>query len=347
MTKNKKRAIVVCPGRGSYNKEELGYLAKYHANKTSLLDDIDTYRQVEGRPGITELDGASQYQLKAHTQSDNASSLIYACAYADFLDINRDEFDIVCVTGNSMGWYIALAVAGALQPFQALKLIETMGHLMGSQATGAQLIYPIVDEQWKIVPGRREHLQSLIDEINRSQPNSLYLSIDLGGYWVFAGTEQSIAALQQKLPVIEERYPMKLFNHAAYHTPLMRPISQQAMQDLEAELFSAPHTSLIDGTGKIWSPLSCEVKALYQYTLDTQVTESYLFNQSLEVAIKEFAPDNIILLGPGSSLGGSIAQNLIASHWLELNEKQDFIRRQKRDPFVLSMGIESQRQLVV
>jgi [acyl-carrier-protein] S-malonyltransferase len=39
---------------------------------------------------------------------DNASLLIYACALADFAAIDRDRFEVVAVTGNSMGWYLAL-----------------------------------------------------------------------------------------------------------------------------------------------------------------------------------------------------------------------------------------------
>lgn len=347
MANSKKRAVVVCPGRGSYNKEELGYLAKYHANKRDFVAGIDNYREQYNRVKIADLDAAKAYALKAHTQSDNASSLIYACAYADFLDINRDVYDIVCITGNSMGWYIALAAAGALAPPQSLDLIETMGQFMANQAMGAQLVYPVVDEHWQVQPRRIVQLQALMAEINREMPNSLYVSINLGGYWVFAGTDKSIAMLQQKLPVIDDRYPMKLFNHAAYHSPLMDSISQHALEALSANMFSKPQVPMIDGTGAIWQPYSTDVEKLHHYTLSTQVVQTYDFSQAITVAVKEFAPDNIILLGPGSSLGGSVAQSLIASGLHGLTQKLDFIEQQKAQPFLLSMGLESQRDLVV
>lgn len=343
----KKRALVVCPGRGSYNKEEMGYFARYHHDKQSLMARFDQYRKQQGSTLLSSLDGADAFNLKLHTSADNASSLIYACAYADYLSIDSEQYDVVAVTGNSMGWYIALAVAQALNSDDALELIDTMGSIMSSGAQGDQLIYPLVDEHWQIDETRKGMLEKLLLEINENHPNGLFLSIDLGGYWVFAGTSTAINALQQQLPVIDERYPMKLFNHAAYHSPLMADISANALNRLAHEKYNAPKLPLIDGLGHIWQPYSTDLKHLFNYTLATQVTDTYHFNRALEVSIKEFAPEHIILLGPGSSLGGSIAQNLIAMKWQELSCKQDFIERQKSSPVLLSMGIESQRRLVV
>ena len=103
----KKRAVVICPGRGTYNKEELGYLQRLHADKTEIVSVVDNYRQSQGQVSIAELDGMEQYNMRLHTAGENASALIYACALADYQSINRDEYDVVAVTGNSMGWYIA------------------------------------------------------------------------------------------------------------------------------------------------------------------------------------------------------------------------------------------------
>ena len=36
--KIKKTAVVICPGRGTYGKAELGYLHKYHDNKKTSFD---------------------------------------------------------------------------------------------------------------------------------------------------------------------------------------------------------------------------------------------------------------------------------------------------------------------
>jgi hypothetical protein len=64
--------------------------------------------------------------------------------------------------------------------------------------------------------------------------------------------------------------------------------------------------------------------------------------------VKEYAPDRVILLGPGDTLGGAIAQALIAIRWQGLGSKQDFQAVQASDaPLLLSMGRADQRALVV
>ena len=105
-------ALVVCPGRGTYGKAELGYLKRFHADKAALIGDR-SMRSRRGQPTISELDGAERYSPALHTRGDIASPLIFTASYADFLAIDRQRFEIAAVTGNSMGWYTALAVAGA------------------------------------------------------------------------------------------------------------------------------------------------------------------------------------------------------------------------------------------
>ena len=53
-----------------------------------------------------------------------------------------------------------------------------------------------------------------------------------------------------------------------------------------------------------------------------------------------------MLLGPGNSLGGPVAQILINLEWNGLKSKQDFLDTQKNNPFVVSMGIDEQKNMV-
>ena len=62
--------------------------------------------------------------------------------------------------------------------------------------------------------------------------------------------------------------------------------------------------------------------------------------------MREYAPDRIILLGPGDSLGGAIAQALIGIEWRGLLSKSDFQEMQASSPYLLSMGREDQRAMV-
>ncbi len=344
---NKKRIVVICPGRGTYNKEELGYLQRLHGDKTELVELIDNYRQSQNQITVSELDNMADYTMRIHTAGENASALIYACALADFQSINQDKYDIVAVTGNSMGWYIALAVAGALDAHGSIELINTMGSMMKNGVIGGQIIYPVVDANWLPNASIKVSICQWMSEVNALPDCEVYISIHLGGYLVFGGNKAGLKALEQKLPVVQERYPMNLFNHAAFHTPLLQGTSDKAKTMLAQSLFKTPKIPLIDGLGQIWQPYHTDTQALYNYTLGTQVVEPYNFSKAIEVAIKEYAPDKLVILGPGATLGGAVAMSLIEHQWLGLNRKSDFIAKQKSDPFIIAMGLTEQRELVL
>ena len=61
------------------------------------------------------------------------------------------------------------------------------------------------------------------------------------------------------------------------------------------------------------------------------------------MAIKEFAPDKIILLGPGNSLGAPTAQILIKENWLEMDSKESFQVIQNEKNYIISMSRNDQR----
>ena len=337
----KQKALIICPGRGTYNKDELGYLSRYHADKGDLIAAIDAYRKERGQTTVSELDGAERFSLAQHSRGDNASPLIFACAYADFLAIDRDKYEIAAVTGNSMGWYIALAAGGAAEPLNALHILNTTGTMMQQSLIGGQLIYSLVDDNWREIDGRRDFLMGLIDEID-----DLYVSIELGGMLVFGGSNEALKTLEEKLPP-EGRFPMRLQNHAAFHTPLQREMSEQARAQLGDELFDAPNVPMIDGRGHIWTPWSSDPHELWDYTLGHQIHTYYDFTKAVQVGAKEFAPDKVIILGPGSTLGGAVAQSLIGIGWQGWHSKEDFIARQKDDPYIIALGLDDQRKLAL
>ena len=95
----------------------------------------------------------------------------------------------------------------------------------------------------------------------------------------------------------------------------MRGSSERALADLPAGWFGAPDVPMVDGRGHIWRPFASNAEALRRYTFATQILETYDFTRAVQVAVREYAPDRIILLGPGDTLGGAIAQALIAIEW--------------------------------
>lgn len=337
-----KTAVVICPGRGTYNKTELGYLARHHPDK-SELKQFEAVRKARGRELLQALDSSRTFSIARHTRGDNASVLIYASTYCDFQSIDREQIEIVAVTGNSMGWYSALACSGALSPLDGFDVVDTMGALMQDALIGGQLIYPFVGEDWRADLQRKSELLALVDEIGRRADHVLELSIDLGGMLVLAGNAAGLAAFEQSVPPLQGRFPMRLVNHAAFHTSLQAPVSKAARASFSADLFTPPIVPLIDGRGSIWWPHASETGALWEYTLGHQVVESYDFTRAIRTAAYEFAPDLFIVTGPGTTLGGAIAQSLILSGWRGMHSKSDFQVKQEVNSILVSMDVDEQR----
>ena len=338
--------VVICPGRGSYVKETLGYLKKYHESSSDFIFQMDQERQKLSEITISELDQASSFNPKLHLLGENAASLIYTCAYSDYLKLDLDKYQVEAVIGNSMGWYIALAVAGVLNEKDAFHLVNTMGGMMKEGPIGAQVIYSVVDNDWKYSPQKEENLNIAVQTVLKNPENELYPSIHLGGYRLLAGNDSGVRELLAVLPKVDI-YPFKLMGHGAFHTPLMQDISLKGKSLIGIEGFKSPSVSLIDGCGHIWRPHSTKLNELREYTLGPQVVAPYDFTLSLKVALKEFAPTKLILLGPGSTLGGSIGQILIELNWKEINSKSVFGQIQKQDPFLLAMGLDEQRKILL
>ncbi len=342
----RKTAVVICPGRGTYTKTELGHLGQNFADK-ALLAAFDATRTSLGQETLSALDGAPAYSVAKHTRGDNASGLIYACTLGDFRAISRDRVDVVAVTGNSMGWYSTLACGGALTAEGGFEVVNTMGTLMQQSLIGGQVLYPFVAEDWRNDPAQKAGLLALMADIARRPGHQLSLSIDLGGMLVLAGNEEGLKAFEASVPPIQGRFPMRLQNHAAFHSALQAPVAAEGRARLPATLFGQPTIPMIDGRGSIWWPGATDRHALWDYTLGHQVTEPYDLTKAIRIAAREFAPDMFIITGPGTTLGGAVAQSLILANWRNMQSKTDFQSIQQSAPLLASMGMSDQRATVI
>jgi len=344
----KKTALVVAPGRGTYGKGELGSIARLHgARFRALIADFDAQRRERGQPTVSELDGAERFSVATHMRGDVAAPLIYTATVLDWLSIDRDKYDVVAVAGNSMGWYSALALGGAVSAEDGFRISNAMGLNSQTHGPGGQILLQVVDDDWRPVPGLRKALLGLVADIASRPGHALALSIDLAGMLVLAGNEEGLAALLADAPPTPGRDPLRLAGHGPFHTPLMFGSSDKAKAELPHSLFGRPALPLVDGRGHIWRRHASDPAAMWDYTFGHQILAPYDFALSVQIAVREFAPDVIILPGPGDTLGGAIAQSLIGIGWQGIAGKADFAARQAADPILLSMGRAQQRALVV
>ena len=337
-----RRALVLCPGRGSYGRSQLGSLA---GRRSTFLDAFDAHRAALGRPTVRELDAAERYTARMHIAGEHASILTAGFALSDVEQIDTSRFDVVGICGNSMGWYTALVAAGALSAADGATLVETMGAFQIDNVIGGQILYPLVDGNWRPDSGLQRKVDAAVAEIDQ-----LHWSIRLGGQAVLGGSDDALKAALTRLPPLERgtaRFPLKLPLHSAFHTPLLtatRLKAGPALADLE---WRSPAIPLIDGEGRVWPSGWADPEGLRAWTLGPQIDRCFDFSAMIEAALGEMGPDVVILPGPGSNLGGAVAQVMIRLGWQGLHSKEDFLERQKTDPLVLAMGRADQRPMVV
>jgi [acyl-carrier-protein] S-malonyltransferase len=335
------RALIVCPGRGSYGRAQLGSLRGPGARE--LTAALDRFRADLGRPPVSELDGAPEYAPRLHAAGEHASLLTFACTAVDLTAIDRARVEIVGVTGNSMGFYTALHAAGALELLEAARLVETLGHYQTGRVIGGQLIYPLVDDDWRPSPPLAEAVAAAL------RHPGVHASIRLGGSIVLGADDGGLAAIREALPPLERggvRYPLQLPLHSAFHTPLMAETSARARADLADLALRSPAITLVAGDGAVFRPWA-DPAAIWRYTLGPQIVEPFDLERAIATAFGELGPDAVVLPGPGDNLGGAIAQILIARRWRGLRDRRDFLEAQAGDrPLILAMSRPEQRARV-
>jgi hypothetical protein len=114
---------------------------------------------------------------------------------------------------------------------------------------------------------------------------------------------------------------------------------------LDVEHFQSPEVPMIDGRGEIWQPGS-DPAEIRGYTLRHQVQQTYDFTRAITVGVREFAPERIIVLGPGPAMGAPVLQTLMVLEYQGLATRESWSQRQQNDPLVLAMGIAAQRAQV-
>ncbi len=326
------RAALFFPGRGSYTKRALRSLPEAHP----FLDPAELLRREYGLPSLVELDRAASFHPPTHLLPANAAPLIYLVSMID-AEGARGRHEIVCMGGNSMGWYTALAAAGALPFEDGFRLVQEMALLQQEHPDGGQLLYPLIDDQWC----RDPRLVEAVGRALAASPGEAFCSIDLGGYSVLAGTEQGLKRLQAMLPPVEmgaHAYPMRLAQHGPYHTPLLDAVAAKAADRLAGLGWRAPQITLIDGRGRRHTPWSTDLEELRDYTLGEQVTSPYDVALGFRVLLREYAPARIVLPGPGNTMGSIAAQALIAEGWRGIRSRAEFEKSQESaDAIVESM----------
>jgi acyl transferase domain-containing protein len=334
----------VCPGRGSYDRASLGSLRDRSPPAAAIVARCDAWRESRGRPTMSAIDSEPSFRTSLHAAGEHASLLTFACSMADAASLDPDRYEVVGVIGNSMGWYTALAASGALEIDDAIRLVDTFGWYQHGNVIGGQILYPVTDEEWQPAAALEEAVAKALE----STPGAEW-SIRLGGFAVLGAGDEGVRALLTALPPIkrgDRTFPVQLPLHSAFHTSHLAATRDRARHDLADLAFRSPDVPLTDGRGATFRPRWTDPTALAAYTLGHQVVKPYDFTTSLRAALRHCAPDVVVALGPGNSLGGPIARTLVAEGWRGIRTKAEFEAQQRRSALLLSFGVSVQRKLL-
>jgi malonyl CoA-acyl carrier protein transacylase len=323
---SKPTAVLLCPGRGSYTKDELGWLGRtvQPGPVADALRACDEHRRANGRETLSAIDGAEKFRPGLHLDGENAAELIYFGTMLHQQQL-RERYELVAVAGNSLGWYTALAASGALDPTAGWRLVATMAALQKGVA-GGQVLTTTVDDEWRPDDSLRRAVRDAVGTLRgQGEAHFCDFSIRLGGHEVLAGTEAAVTALLATLPKVrvgEREFPFRLAGHGPFHTRLCQSTADRA-QELLADLpMRQPDCHLIDGFGNVHSPWSSDPRELLCYTTGAQVTETFDFSASVRTAMREFQPDVLLCAGPGSSLRAPVGHCVLREGWRGITTRQ-------------------------
>jgi len=141
------RALLICPGRGSYNSSELGSLGRLARREAwaPIVEEADARCAAVGLEPVSALDARPQFARATHLEAAHASALTFTVSAADFAartGAPGAAWAPVGIIGNSLGWYTATHLAGCL-PFGAgLDIVLRTGGWQRQHRVGGQLVYP-------------------------------------------------------------------------------------------------------------------------------------------------------------------------------------------------------------
>lgn len=243
-------------------------------------------------------------------------------------ELAREDHDIVALLGCGAGWYAALGDSGVLSADEA-------GELAALEPAGAELIYPLTDAAWRPDPQLRANL----DAAMIAADGQARLSVHLGAYALLVGTPSGIDAAAARLPEVrvgERRYPLR-----RPRSPLQRPLHAGLLERMRERAsgtsWQMPRLTLIDGRGIRHTPWSTDPAALRDDALGRRATETDDFAVAARVALREYAPDVIVVAGHDVILGAACGQLIVAEGYRGIHSRRAFNEAQRRRPIVLVM----------
>lgn len=328
------RAVVAFPGRVSFRAESLRSLRADHP----WVAAADELRAAAGLPPLGELD-AAPFDPRVHLRPTNAWPLTFLVSLLDAERIAADH-EVVTVVASSTGWYTALAAAGVVGFEDALRILTELARAAEDELPDgirpAELVEPMTDDGWQPMPEREEAVRQAIE----ASDGEVDRVLELGSHTILGGPASAIDEAAGRLPPVAaagRSFPLRI-PADGWHTPLRTDAAARATERIGDVDAARPNVAVVDGEGVRHTPWTADPDALIEAAITRQPLRTSHFALALRVALREYAPEVVLLPGPGSSLGAACAQVIVAEGYRGIRSREEFEQTQAGgNPILLSM----------
>lgn len=273
---------------------QLGHLAAGDAGERHVQDYL--------YPEASDADTEAALRATSVCQPAMAAFQLAVAAYLSSLGVSADVS-----LGHSLGEFIALANAGALDPAATVELLESRGRAMEalelSDPGAMAAVFAPKDAVVQALEG--------IDDVvvaNHNQPRQVSIS----------GTTPGVAAACEHLQAQGIKSQPLNVSHA-FHSPLLGGVNEAMATLLEAQPIEAPQHRVVSCIeASVYAPSPAGIRSV----LTQHATRAVRFAEALEVAAED--ADIFVQVGGGRMLTGFAKATLgDAIPTIELHNKDD------------------------
>ncbi len=225
-------------------------------------------------------------------QTDKTQPAIFVHSYIIYELLKEQGFSPAMTAGHSLGEYSALAAAGVFGFEQGLKLVKLRGRLMqnaGKIIKGAMAAIIGLDYQMVHNICQQASHKALVDLANFNSPQQIVIS------GTVEGVQMAMAMAKEK----GAKRAVQLNVSGAFHSPLMKPVLNDFIRELERVEFYRPDVPIyVNVTGQATFDPG-EIKMF----LGKQLLSPVLWTETIK-HISMGGAEAFLEVGPGRVLGG-------------------------------------------
>jgi [acyl-carrier-protein] S-malonyltransferase len=283
-----KKVAFVFPGQGS---QEVGMGKDMYEAYPAVKKLFDEADEALGY-SLTKL--MFEGPAEELTKTENAQPALLLNSVAINMVLKEEGITPSMTAGHSLGEYSALVSSGALEPIEAVKLVNTRGKLM-------EEAYPTGKGTMAAVLGlSQEAIQEVIQDFDGELAVDL-ANINCPGQIVISGTKDGVEQASQKLSEAGAKRVLPLNVSGPFHSRLMKPasndfasyLSEVNVKDAEVPVYANVTASAVKDASTI------------EKLLVEQLYSPVRFQQILEAFVEEDV-EAIVEIGHGKVLSGLV-----------------------------------------